>query len=314
MFLLSLESIALLLAMAIPGFIITKLKLIDNAKASQFISVMLLYVCQPFITFNSFLKTEYSKDILINLLVVFVFTIIIILLVALLGKLTTFKLLDKDSSGLFSYAVSFGNVGYMCIPFLQLLVPDNSEVILYASTSVVAFNLAAWTFGNYLLTGDKKHIKPKRALLNPASLSFILVLPLFLCKVTYESSVLGIFSNVFGLFADLVGPMAMTLLGMKFAQMGLKEVFLDPKAYAVSFFKLLLMPALAFALVLLIGLFVDTAAVKLNLLTLAAMPSANNILMFCELYGKDGKTAAKYVLISSLFSIVTIPLTLMLFF
>ena len=53
-FLIALQTVAVLLAMAIPGFIVSKLKLLDVDKGIKTLSVILLYVCQPFITANAF--------------------------------------------------------------------------------------------------------------------------------------------------------------------------------------------------------------------------------------------------------------------
>ena len=74
LFLTSLESVALLIVMAIPGFIVAKLKMINKEEAVKFLSVTLLYILQPFVTVNSFLNTDFTMDILWNMLAIFLFT------------------------------------------------------------------------------------------------------------------------------------------------------------------------------------------------------------------------------------------------
>ena len=121
LFLTALKSVALLLVMAVPGFIIGKLKMIDKEKAVSFISVMLLYVTQPFVTFDAFLNTPYDSTVLLNLIMVFVITGILMVLTLAVGKLVMTgvggDLTERAQS---VYAGTFGNVGYLCIPFLQL--------------------------------------------------------------------------------------------------------------------------------------------------------------------------------------------------
>lgn len=314
MFLQSLENVALLLLMAVPGFLIVKLKMVPAEGAAKFISVMLIYVCQPFITFNSFLNTDFDRNILINLIAVLIFTGVFTSLMIGIGNLIFLWVKDRDKRGLFSYAGAFGNIGFMCIPFLQILMPDNNEVILYATASIVSFNLVAWTLGNYLITGERKHISLKKAIINPPSLAFLIALPLFLFNLNFNAapSLAGL-AKVCRLFADLVGPLAMIMLGIKIAEMNFKTLFSDPGVYLAAAVKLLLAPVVAFALMMLMTTFMDVAEIRLNLITLAAMPSANNIMMFCTVYDKDAGIAAKCVGISTVLSIVTIPLALMLF-
>lgn len=323
LFLTSLISVALLLVTAIPGFIIGKLKMIDSDGAVKFLSVMLLYVCQPFVTFDSFLNTPYDPEVLIGLIAVFVFTCVSMSAILFGGYfiLTRFRSFDRDTSGIMAYGGAFGNVGYMCIPFLQLLDPGNYIIILYATCSVVAFNLVAWTLGNYVLTRDKRFISVKNAVLNPPTLSFIIALPLFLCNVNFlgASSLTGAaanavngIANICSLFSDMVGPLAMTLLGIKLAGMKAKELFNDPRAYVAVGIKLVAAPLIGFALVYLMSSFMDVKGISLNLIALSAMPCANNIMMFATILNRDSTLAAKEVMISTVMSCITIPLTLLI--
>lgn len=311
MFLFSLETVALLLAMAIPGFLIAKTKLINNSQAISVISVLLLYVCQPFVTVHAFLNTTASPAILINVAAVFVIATILYVALIFIGKAIFFWEKDLSARGIFAYAGTFGNAGYMCIPFLQILMPGNTEIILYASSAVVAFNLVAWSLGSYTLTGDKSFIKIKKIIFNPPTLTFILVLPLFIFNINFVRfpALQGI-GKIASSFNNLIGPLAMTLLGIKFAEMPLKLTFLDRRVYIASAVKLILSPVIALCLTLLAGLFMDISAIRLNVIAVAAMPSATNLMMFTALFKKDTALAARLTLISTLLSIVTVPLAL----
>ena len=314
LFLTSLESVALLIVMAIPGFIVAKLKMINKAEAVKFLSVTLLYILQPFVTVNSFLNTEFTMDILWNMLAIFLFTAVTEITILYIGKaiLIPFKKLEVDSKSIIAYGGAFGNLSYMCIPFLQLLAPGRHELILYASCSCVIFNLLGWTLGNYVITGDKKFISLKKAVLNPPTLSFIIALPLFIFNINFQRFNLTGIANVFSLFANAVGPLSMTLLGIKLAEMSLKEMFLDPRAYIASAIKLILYPILGLIVMLLMSTFMDIEPIRLNLVALSAMPIANNTMMFVTMANKDTGLAAKEVMISTILSCVTIPICIML--
>lgn len=314
LFLTSLESVALLILMAIPGFIVAKLKMVNTTEAVKFLSVTMLYILQPFVTVNSFLNTTFTMDILWNMLAIFLFTAVTEIGILYLGKLIVhpIKKLDADSKGIIAYGGAFGNLSYMCIPFLQLLAPGRYELILYANCSCVIFNLLGWTLGNYVITGDKKFISIKKAVFNPPTLAFLIALPLFIFNINFKRFNLDGIANVFSLFANAVGPLSMTLLGIKLSEMSVKELLLDYRPYISSAFKLVLYPALGFIVMLIMSTFMDISAIRLNLVALSAMPIANNTMMFVTMANKDTSLATKEVLISTVLSCITIPLCIML--
>ena len=321
LFLTGAISVGMLLLMAVPGFILGKMRSVNTESAVKFLSVMLLYILQPFVTFDSFLNTAYDPEVLINIVIVFVFTCVTIGAVLAVGSFAMrFTKFGKDVGGVIAYGGAFGNVGYMCIPFLQLMAPGNYVIILYATVSVVAFNLMAWTVGNFALTGDKRHISLKRALLNPPTLSLILALPLFLLNLNFikaeglTGAALKIVSGiqeVIGLFSDMVGPLAMVLLGLKLADIRFGELFADGRVYIAAGIKLIFFPLFGVALTALMSLFMNVESISLNLIATSAMPCAQNVIMFSTLYDKDSALAAKEVTVSTLLSIVTIPVTLL---
>lgn len=321
LFLTGAISVGMLLLMAVPGFILGKMRSVNTENAVKFLSVMLLYILQPFVTFDSFLNTAYDPEVLINIVIVFVFTCVTIGAVLAVGSFAMrFTKFGKDVGGVIAYGGAFGNVGYMCIPFLQLMAPGDYVIILYATVSVVAFNLMAWTVGNFALTGDKRHISLKRALLNPPTLSFILALPLFLLNLNFikaeglTGAALKIVSGiqeVIGLFSDMVGPLAMVLLGLKLADIRFGELFADGRVYIAAGIKLIFFPLFGVALTALMSLFMNVESISLNLIATSAMPCAQNVIMFSTLYDKDSALAAKEVTVSTLLSIVTIPVMLL---
>lgn len=321
LFLTGAISVGMLLLMAVPGFILGKMRSVNTESAVKFLSVMLLYILQPFVTFDSFLNTAYDPEVLINIVIVFVFTCVTIGAVLAVGSFAMrFTKFGKDVGGVIAYGGAFGNVGYMCIPFLQLMAPGDYVIILYATVSVVAFNLMAWTVGNFALTGDKRHISLKRALLNPPTLSFILALPLFLLNLNFIKAegltgaalkVVSGIQEVIGLFSDMVGPLAMVLLGLKLADIRFGELFADGRVYIAAGIKLIFFPLFGVALTALMSLFMNVESISLNLIAMTAMPCAQNVIMFSTLYDKDSALAAKEVTVSTLLSIVTIPVTLL---
>ena len=68
-------NVLLLVAMAIPGFILVKAKVIKPHAISYF-SAVLLYVSQPFLSIRSFLQVQHTPSLAVNLGIVFLFSLL----------------------------------------------------------------------------------------------------------------------------------------------------------------------------------------------------------------------------------------------
>lgn len=206
-------SVLLLVAMAVPGYLLIKTKMLPQ-KAITYLSVLLLYVSQPFLSIRSFLEVSYTPQLAVNLAIVFgvslagqavIFGVMwLVLRRRFDDPQQTAELIRDGFIGGDSYtaepalkaavarsvsgranramvlASAFGNVGFFGVPVLQFLFPDAHDAIAYSAVFIVTLNLMSWTVGSYLLTGDKKHVSLKRALINPQTVTLVISLPLFL--------------------------------------------------------------------------------------------------------------------------------------
>ena len=89
---------------------------------------------------------------------------------------------DEDKIKIVKYLSTFSNCGFMGLPFLQSLFTDaslQSELMIYCAVIIAVFNVLNWTFGVYILTGDKKQISFKKVIINPVIIAVIISLVLF---------------------------------------------------------------------------------------------------------------------------------------
>ena len=336
-------NVLLLVAMAIPGFLLMKAKVV-KPKGIAYFSAVLLYVSQPFLSLRSFLKVGYDLTLLKNLGIVFAFSMLAQLLIFVTLWLILRKWFDKpeetqmliDNGFLYGNSLTnepelldrirftkrgrayramiltstFGNVGFFGVPVLEFMFPDYPEAIAYSAVFIVSMNLMCWTIGSYVLTGDKKYVKFKKAILNPQTLILFLALPLFFGGVTMNS-LPDALQKVINLFADMTAPLCMLILGMRFALAPVVELFTDWKYYVSTLVKNLLFPMLSIAVLLPFAVYkLLDPMVYVTLVVLSGMPSASINLNLAELYGADQKTAANTILLSTFFCILTIPIAM----
>lgn len=65
-FLTSLISVGIMIALAVPGFILKRLNMLPEKAVAALVAV-LIYVSQPFLTIDSFLEKDYQPQLLIGM-------------------------------------------------------------------------------------------------------------------------------------------------------------------------------------------------------------------------------------------------------
>ena len=309
-----------LLILAIPGYILVKTKMLgDNAEKA--FSTYVLYVAQTFMMFMCFQEYSYTPEIGKNMLIVGGLSFIPYVVFALV--LSFIKLKDENKTRIFRYGTIFSNVGFMGIPFLKMLftgTPYLGEILIYASVSIMVFNILNWTLGVYLITGNKKEISLKKVALNPviiaivSGLLFFVILKKPIADLAQQGTTLdGILEKLMKTFtylSETVTPLSMTVIGMKLAKMDLKQILLDKDAYIVCALKLVVLPIFV---ALVIAFLPISVGMKYALFLTLAMPTATSSTLFGIKYNVAPEFASVVVLLSTLLSAVAIPLTFLLF-
>ena len=305
-----------LILLAVPGYILSKLKMLPD-KTDEALSTIVLYVCQPILLFMSF--QEYFKiEILHNILIIACLTIVIHLIMFLIIYLCIRKKTDEAKSRTARFASLFTNCSYMGLPFLNIVFSNAEnvgEIIIYAAIVIAIVNFFMWTLGVYMLSGNKKDISLKKVIFNPTIIAIIVgMLCFFIIKVpiinlvdnnTKWFFVLSKIVDSFKVVGNLVTPLALFVIGINLSKVNLRLIFLDKSAYIVCFFKLIVM---SFISILIIAFLPVETIVKYVIFFLLSMPSATGTTMFAIKFGGDGNLAAVYVLLSTLLSSIIIPL------
>lgn len=304
MFLITLTTVAIMLAYALPGYLTVKTGLIKSDSIPAF-AKMLMYVCQPCLTVYSFQKADYTPALGVNILIVFA-----IALALMGGMMGIFYLVfrrrqDDVRCRIAVLSACFGNVNFIGVPLVEALVPECAEAAIYSTVFFIAMNILGWTVGSTLITRDKKYCKPMKIVLNPAVLALVVALPLFFTG----TKIPGALGDAVTLMGRMSTPLCMIILGMRLATVKFAGIFIEKLQYISVLAKQVLMPLLALLAVSLLPL---DGQLKTCVFILAGCPVAAVVLNFAEMLGEGQKEAANTVLLGTLLSIVTLPVMLLL--
>ncbi len=311
-FWITLGAVALMLAYALPGFLFVKTRLISPEQTVVF-SKLLLFVCQPALVVYSAQQLTrainsgaVSRGVMYkNIGVCALFALLLMLAFILVSFALLKSHYEDDRFRIYTLSTIFGNVGFFGIPLIETLLPSHPEAVAYSSVFSILMNVLAWTVASSIITGDKKYISLKKAVLNPSTLVLVFAIPLVILGIELPSSIGGAFTTL-GKFST---PLCMIIMGMRLATVKPRELFGIPAQYLVSIVKNVGVGLVSFAILLVLPI---DPTLKRTAFILCCCPIANICINFAELLGKGQKSAANLVLISTIGSVVTMPLMLML--
>lgn len=277
------------------GYMLYKKKVI-TAHGSGEIGRLLLHVIMPAAIIKSYIK-DYSGEMLAGFLVSFGAALFALLLAMLISRLVF-----RHRSAIRQFGAAFSNAGFIGIPLVQMTLGE--EAVFYVASFVAILNILQWTYGVFIMTGDRTQISLKKITTNPIAVSLAIGLLLFFLPVKLPAIVTG----VIGTLASMNGPLAMIVLGAYLAQVPLKELFTDRLTYLCAAVRLILIPVLTMLCLFLIP--EDFGTVRLAVMLAAAAPVGSNVAIFAQIYDKEYTDAVKDVCLSTVLSILTMPIVI----
>ena len=307
-FIIMLKNVIVFVLLAIPGFLVVKTKML-KAEQSGALSKLLMYIAMPFLMITSTMNNlTLNGDLIATLLIVAAIGVAYTLAVFFASKPLTAKERVEKTRGMMRFAATFSNNGFLGIPLAMAVFGAGSMVLTVVIVMNIITNLLMYTLGIYLISGDKKMMSPKKALLNPVLIGFVVGIILNLLQVKdYVPEVSTYATHL----SNLVTPLSMVILGMKMAAIKFSSLFTSLKTYYVSFLKLIVMPLVIAGILLAVKLiFTDgivTADVVIGVFIAFAMPTAGLSSTFADQFDGDTDSAVAFTLGSTVLSIVTIP-------
>lgn len=276
------------------GYICGKKKIISETAAEGFSSIA-LYFSTPAAIICSFIR-PFEKAKLTNL--GFAFLISIVFHLVAIGFSFLIKQKTQDEEKVSRFALIFSNAGFMAIP-LQLAL-FNADGAFYGSAYVVIFNVMIWTVGLVIMGGK---LTLKKLLLNPGTIGVCIGLIIFLSNIhqVLPSSATTTAQHI----ANLNTPVPMIVIGYYLSKLDLVKAIVDKRIYFPLFLRLVVCPAIC---ILLLWIVKMDSEVAVPLIVAAACPVAASTTMFTVKFSRDVDLSVKLVSVTTLFSIITLPL------
>ncbi|RDY29336.1 AEC family transporter [Romboutsia weinsteinii] len=295
-----LNTMLVLFGILMLGYIVNKLGILDEATNKK-ISELIVKVTSPALVIASVCGDSVmgsKKDVIFILILGILLYCVLPIFARIVVK--CFKV-EEENFGIYQMLLIFANTGFIGFPILKSIYGDGA--VFYASILNIPFNVLIFSYGVYLLTkGSEEKAKfDIKKLVNPGIVSAVLALIIYLLDIKVPATI----ADILGTVGDSTIPLSMMVIGSSLALVPLKEVFKISKIYPLALVKLIVMPIIIYVL---LSLFLDNQFIIGIISVTVGLPSGSMTVMLSNQYNRNTQSASIGVFITTLFSIVTIPL------
>lgn len=291
------HQVVILFILIFIGFLCNKTRLLKQ-EAVNGMTDLVLYVVTPCLIIVSF-QRPCNPQLLGSLGLAFLIAFVYHLINIAFAHTLIHDSVDSRRRVL-RFALVFSNAGYMSIPLQRALLGE--EGVFYGAAVIAVFNLVVWSYGLVLMSGETRHVSARKLILNPGVLGVVFGLIFFIGSVKLP----GIIAEPMRSIGELNTPIPMLIIGYYLADAHFKRVLKDIRVHLVVFLRLIVVPLLLLALMLMLG--VRGEALVVACVIAASAPAAAATTMFAAKFGQDTLLSVGIVSYSTVISIVTMPL------
>lgn len=301
-----LGTIAIILAL---GFLLGKLKLI-SPKTNKDLVNLLLTVFMPaslFMAFPTAYSDETSHIFVAGLIGGFIVMIAITLLSLVIFNKKWYKGKMRYES---QFALIFNNATFLGYPIISSTYGPQSTAIIAYCGFIIAFNIALFSYGVYLFKHKVDGKLILNVITNPNIIAVILGVVVFLTSFQVPKFI----NDAVTFTGSATTALSIICVGYMLSTAKFVQLFKKWKLAITALIQLIVGPLATYLLLIAIQYvarnagfdFPDEVVVVCTLIQ--ALPTATSLGLFASKYGGDEKEASQLVTLSTLFSIITLPL------
>ena len=292
---------ALMFIYVVTGIIMAKTKILKHEGRSSFIN-LLLDITLPCMILNSF-NVDIGIDELISAGKIMVISSVLTLIAWLLAKIF-WRNEPHNRRSVLEFSPLFSNAGNAGMPIVASVF--GAQGVFFASFYLLPVRVLIWTLGLSLFVDEGNFRERMMILLKTPSLVVVFV---GIALMFMPFKLPGVVSVAVKNIGDMTGPLSMMIIGAALGESDLRSAF-EVDAFKLTAVRLAVLPVLYMVLLRLAG--VEEILWQVAVV-LTAMPAAANTEIIAEMYGKDYHFAARCVVVSTVISLVSVPLLTLLF-
>lgn len=295
------QQMLVLFAYMVIGYVSCKKGKIDEMAGSR-ISWLVVNIATPMMIISTVVNGEgkIEGQVLITTVVV---SVLLLVGVILFAQIVPIVFGEKTDAGEFKLMTAFSNVGFMGFPLIQAAY--GNEALLYGAIFLIPYNILLYTYGMNVVDKRGNSLFDLKKVLNAGVIACILAVVLYLADIPVPTFVKSISSGL----SSLNAPLSMIVIGISLTKNSLKDLFRDVKMLLFAIVKLIVVPVLG---VTIVRMFVSSNILLAVSMVMLATPCGALNVMVTEQGGGNYERVSKGVALTTLLSVVTIPIVSMM--
>lgn len=297
------QMVVLFLLMAV-GFYCYKKSIITD-EVSKKLSAIVVNIANPAMVLTGCMSDDkiHGSELILTAVVMVGIYVVLLILAQIVPRLLR---VEKKSRGTYGAMTVFTNIGFMGFPVVAALY--GSGALLYASLFTIPYNVLIYTYGVSSMSVDKNKAKTGSSLkriLNAGVIACVITVIVYLLELPIPTFI----KNTVTHLSNLTAPLSMMVIGASLATINLRKLFTDVKLLLFSAIKLIVIPVIG---VLIIRQFVDNEVICGVCMVMLATPVGSMTAMLAQQYEGDYEMASRGVALTTVLSVLTMPLVAML--
>ena len=272
-------------------------KEIINEEVNKGLRKILLEITLPLLIINSFTFT-FDESMSKNVIMAFIYSAVFMLVGAIISYIFLFPL-KSEKKKILHFANVFSNCGFIGFPLINSIY--GAEGVVYTSIFNMIFTIALWTYGVMIFTNSISKENIKKVFVNPAVIAVYIGIIIMIFKINLPLFIIDT-SKIVG---DMTAPISMIIVGSILSKVRIKDIFKEVSIYYGAVIKLIIIPSILYLMSFLIK---DKSNVVNTIIILQGMPAAAMTSILAADYNKEKEYSAIVVFVTTLLSIVTIPI------
>lgn len=297
-----------LFILMLTGYLCFKKQYITQS-AIQSLASLVVNVFNPLLIISGVLETpkELARyDLLVIFCIACAMYFFLIIITPLLNRILR---VPTSQRGLYSLITVFSNVGFIGLPLVVSIY--GKQAILYVAVFILIFNILFYTYGVFIIGKAKGYqrvslLENLKRLINPGVLACVLAILLFIFKPPLPNFIRSSIS----VLGSTAIPLSMMLVGVALGQKQFKTLFTDLRLYAFAVVRLIIIPIMFIAVLVRFPISPLVFGVSMIML---AVPVGNMPTLLATEYGIDATVCSDGLIITTILSILTIPLVATVF-
>ncbi|MCC8030057.1 MAG: AEC family transporter [Lachnospiraceae bacterium] len=296
-------SVFLLFALIFLGFFIGKRGVVQKSSIPD-LSNLVLMVTMPVTVFCSIVDQQGNTgaspywQIIVGVFILHACSVLLSLVLV-----RAFRIPDREQ-GVWLFSCMNSNNGFMGLP-LALSVFGSEGMFLMALGNVIS-NLIMFSFGIRLLTWHyniREKLNFRKMFVNNINIAVVVGFVFLLGNIPVPD----LADQLLTYLSNITSGLAMLVVGLSLSRLEIREVFRDRRMFLLPVLRLLVIPLLVITVLRILPFELDPLTRSILILT-SALPSASAQSMITEQYHTNTSAAARAVFLTTLFSVVTVPL------